>query len=137
MNGRKQRAVPPGLARAQKRIAKWRRTRKVGARIPQSLWASAVKLAGQYGINQTALALGLDYYSLKKRVEEKPPRSGPARKSASTPAFVELAPPSLNGPGECLVEFEDVAGARMRVHLKGTDPPDLIALGRNFWGIER
>jgi hypothetical protein len=137
MNGRKQRAVPARLARAQQRFAKWRRSRKVGARIPQSLWVSATKLAGTYGVSQTATALGLDYYALKKRVEEKPPESAPARKSASTPAFVELASPSLAGPGEYIVEFEDAAGARMRVHLKGSDTPDLIALGRNFWGIER
>jgi hypothetical protein len=132
MNGRKRRVVPARLARAQERFAKWRRSRKVGARVPQSLWVSATKLAGTYGVSQTATALGLDYYALKKRVV-----SAPARKSASTPAFVELASPSLTAPGECLVEFEDAAGARMRIHLKGSDTPDLIALGRSFWSIER
>jgi hypothetical protein len=134
MGGRKRRVVPARLARAQDRFAKWRRTRKAGTRIPKSLWASAVRLAGTYGVNQTAITLGLDYYGLKKRVEEKP--SASARKSASTPAFVELASPSLAGSGECIVEFEDVAGARMRVHLKGGDTPDMIALSRSFWGIE-
>ena len=97
----------------------------------------AAKLAGTYGVSQTAVTLGLDYYGLKKRVEEKPPESTPARKSASTPAFVELASPSLAAPGECIVEFEDAEGARMRVHLKGGDSPDLLALGRSFWNIER
>ena len=133
MGGTKRRAVPARLAQAQKRFANWRRTRQTGRRIPNSLWASAVKLAGQYGINQTARALGLDYYSLKKRLDEKPSELP----SASTPAFVELASPSLTAPGECLVEFEDAAGARMRIHLKGSDTPDLIALGRSFWSIER
>ena len=78
------------------------------------------------------MALGLDFYALKKRVEAKPPESASARKSASTPAFVELASPSLAAPGECIVEFEDAAGARMRVHLKGGDSPDLLALSRSF-----
>ena len=137
MNGRKRRAVPARLARAQERFAKWRRTRKVGARIPQSLWVSATKLAGTYGVSQTATALGLDYYALKKRVEEKPPESAAARKSASTPAFVELGSPSLAAPGECIVEFEDTAGARMRVHLKGSDTLDLVALSLRFWNIGR
>jgi hypothetical protein len=94
-------------------------------------------LAGTYGVSQTATALGLDYYALKKRVEEKPPESAPARKSASTLALVELASPSVAGPGECIVEFEDAAGATMRVRLKGGDSPDLLALSRGFWSIER
>ena len=135
MNGRKRHAVPARLARAQERFAKWRRTRKMGTRIPESLWTSATKLAAMYGVSQTAAALGLDYYGLKKRVEEKP--SAPPRKSAGTPAFVELAPPSLAAPGECIVEFEDATGAKMRVHLKGGDSPDLLALGHSFWNIER
>ena len=135
MNDRRRGAVPARLARAQERFAKWRRTRRVGTRIPESLWASATKLAGRYGVSQTATALGLDYYGLKKRVEEKP--SAPPRKSAGTPAFVELEPPSLAALGECTVEFEDAEGARMRVHLKGGDSPDLLALGRSFWNIER
>ena len=137
MNGRKQRGVPARLARAQERFAKWRRSRKVGARIPQSLWVTATKLAGTYGVSQTAMALGLDFYALKKRVEVKPPESAAARKSASTPAFVELGSPSLAAPGECIVEFEDAAGATMRVRLKGGDSPDLLALSRSFWSIER
>jgi hypothetical protein len=32
-----------------------------------------------------------------------------------------------------VIEWEDVAGARMRVHLKGQDVPDLLALSRSFW----
>ena len=135
MVGRKRHAVPVRLAQAQERFAKWRRTRKMGTRIPESLWALAAKLAGTYGVSQTATALGLDYYGLKKRVEEKP--SAPPRKSAGTSAFVELEPPSLAALGECIVEFEDATGAKMRVHLKGGDRPDLLALGRSFWNIER
>jgi hypothetical protein len=90
-----------------------------------------VKLADGHGLNRTASVLGLDYYSLKKRVE--------ARRSDSTsasPAFIELSPPSPAVAGECVVEFEDGAGARIRVHLRGCDAPDLVALGRSFWGGE-
>lgn len=43
-------------------------------------------------------------------------------------AFVELAPTLLPDSGECVVEFEDGSGAHMRVHLRGCDVPDLVAL---------
>jgi hypothetical protein len=47
---------------------------------------------------------------------------------------VEL--PSMPLASECVIEFEDGAGASMRVHLKGTDLPDVLALGRSFWNAE-
>jgi hypothetical protein len=31
--------------------------------------------------------------------------------------------------------LEDAAGAKMRVHLKGHEVPDLTALARVFWGV--
>ena len=131
MVGRKHRDIPARLARGRDRFEAWRRTRKAGTRIPDKLWSLAVKLADGHGLNRTASVLGLDYYSLKKRVE--------ARKSGSTsvpPAFIELSPPSLGAPGECVVEFADGAGASIRVHLRGCDAPDLVALGRSFWSGE-
>ncbi len=131
MVGRKKRDIPAPLARGRDRLEVWRRTRKVGTRIPKQLWSLAVKLVDGHGLNRTASVLGLDYYSLKKRVE--------ARKADSMsvpPAFIELSPPSLGASGECVVEFEDGAGASIRVHLRGCDVPDLVALGRSFWSGE-
>jgi len=37
---------------------------------------------------------------------------------------------------ECVIEWEDVAGARMRVQLKGQNTPDVLALSRSFWDAE-
>jgi len=131
MVGRQRRDIPTPLARGRERFEVWRRTRKVGARIPDKLWSRAVKLAERHGLNRTASVLGLDYYSLQKRVE--------ARNSDSIslpPAFIELSPPSLAASGECVVEFEDGAGASLRVHLRGCEVPDLVALGRSFWSGE-
>ena len=76
MVGRKHRDIPAPLARGRDRFDSWRRTRKAGTRIPNKLWSLAVKLADGHGLNRTASVLGLDYYSLKKRVA--------ARKSDST-----------------------------------------------------
>ena len=75
MVGRKNRDIPAPLARGRDRFEVWRRTRKVGTRIPKQLWSLAVKLVDGHGLNRTASVLGLDYYSLKKRVEARNPDS--------------------------------------------------------------
>jgi hypothetical protein len=46
--------------------------------------------------------------------------------------FFELVPP-ISTATECVVELENAAGAKMRVHLKGVASPDLAALSRSFW----
>jgi hypothetical protein len=99
------------------------------------LWASAVKVAGTYGIHRTAKALRVDYYSLKKRVQEEGARSRRLPQERSVPTFVELAHPAEASSGECILELEDIGGAKMRVHLKGVGVPDLVALSRSFWGV--
>jgi len=128
MRGRKRREMPAPLSRLEQRFAAWRKTRVHGERIPQPLWKAAAKLAKDCGLNQTARVLKLDYYSLKKHVD----RFG-GEATAIAP-FVEL--PSMPLASECVIEFEDGAGASMRVHLKGTDLPDVLALGRSFWNAE-
>ena len=65
MFGRKRVDVPESLARGRERFEAWRRSRKVGARIPDSLWSLAVTLAESHGLSRTASALKLDDYSLK------------------------------------------------------------------------
>jgi hypothetical protein len=122
------------------------------------LWASAVELAGRYGIHRTSEALRLDYYAVKKRVEQQIAAVGLGEGAATqqrlaAPAFVELtssvaqrrfgpraiAEPEAAGPWECTVELEDTHGARMRVHLRGVAAPGTIprmvvaALSRSFW----
>ena len=82
--------VPAELTRAAARWAQWRRTRRLGARIPESLWKLALELAARHGVSRTAIALRVDYYALKKRLDaQTPPRRVG---SAAAPAFVELSP---------------------------------------------
>ncbi len=133
MRGRKNGEVPPRLLRAASRFADWRRTRALGTRIPESLWALAVQLATTYGVCQTAATLLLDYYGLKKRLGAKASQPIPPGASGQMPAFVELAASTLTAPGECVIEFENANGSRMRVHLKGGPAPDLVALSGSFW----
>jgi hypothetical protein len=131
MSRRKHHDIPTPLARGRARFEAWRRTRAVGARIPERLWTLAVKLADAHGLNRTASALRLDYYTLKRRVE-----STNSQARLGTPAFVDLSPPSLADPRECVIEFEDHSGATMRIHLRGCEVPDLVTLGRSFWSGE-
>jgi hypothetical protein len=129
MSNRRAREVPARLEGLRRRFEHWRRTRKGRSRIPETLWAAAVKAAGKYGLHPTARALRLDYYALKKRLEA----SGRLSDGGAVATFVELAPPASGGAHECILELEDPGGAKMRVHLKGVEAPDLAALSRSFW----
>ena len=148
--GSKQASIPAQLRKLQERLERWRRTHVVGSRLPDELWAAAVEMAGVYGLNRTAKTLRLDYNSLRKRVGGQSHvavhaadqskscvlKSGDLQKSGGV-RFVELANSSGVGVSvggcECSVEWEDAAGSKMRVHLKGTAMPDLAALSRSFW----
>jgi hypothetical protein len=147
------RGVPARLERLRRRFDRWRETQRVRSRLPDELWASAVKMAGVFGLNRTARALRLDYYVLKKRIERQAPAAAsPLAKTVAT--FLELPLPADQGhptptnasrrcpvgacamPAQacdCTIEWENVAGAKMRVHLKAAEPPDMVALSQSFW----
>jgi len=80
-----------------------------------------------------ARTLRVGYRSLKERVARGTGCLASASRLLGKPAFLELAIPSPAGAGECLLEWEDAAGAKMRLHLKGVEVPDLVALSRSFW----
>jgi hypothetical protein len=58
----------------------------------------------------------------------------PAEVAGAT--FLELPPGAWPGGGECTLELEAPGGAKMRVHFKGVEAPDLAALARSFWRSE-
>jgi hypothetical protein len=121
------RGLPPDLTLGRSRFQAWRRERKLGERIPRSLWDLAVRLAKMHGVSRTATALGLDYYGLQRRTGTV---AAPA--PSSNPAFVELQAPIVAGK-ECRLEFDNGAGATLRVQLVGYDAADIEALSRSFW----
>jgi len=129
MRTRSSRDLPARLDGLHRRFERWRRRRQGRSRIPEALWASAVRAAGEYGLNATARALRLDYYALKKRLEA----AGGMSDGGTATTFVELAPPASGGSGECILELEAAGGAKMRIHLKGVEAPDLTALSECFW----
>jgi hypothetical protein len=130
MRGRKRVEVPGELLRLERRFFSWREARVKGERIPLQYWKAAAKLAREHGVCQTAKVLKLDYYSLKKHLEQQSAEPSPV------PAFIELPSPSAGQTSECVIEFENKSGDSMRVHLKDSTAPDLITLGRSFWGID-
>jgi hypothetical protein len=124
---------PASFFQVQRKIEQWRRRHRPRARIPEELWREVAELAGTHGVNRTARALRLDYYSLQKRV------AAAARSRQRIPEFVEILPggmPAPQPPGpprpECTIEVEDPGGAKLRIHLQGGDVPDVAALTRAF-----
>jgi hypothetical protein len=130
--------LPARLDGVRRRFERWRGTRKGHGRIPDSLWDAAALMAGRYGIPRTANALGVNYQALKKHLDRKTAAAS-RQKAAGESQFVELTPfapvPPFapSGACECLLEWEDAGGAKMRVRLQGVGMPDLVALGRSFW----
>jgi hypothetical protein len=123
------RELPNDLARGRSRIQAWRVRRRVGSRIPRPFWELAVRLAKTHGVSRTAMALGLDYYGLKKRTESD------AEVSARKPAFVELPAPLVVGK-QCLLEMDSRAGATLRLQLVGYDAAEVETLARGLWNAE-
>ena len=130
--------LPARLEGVRRRFERWRGTQKGHGRIPDSLWDAAALMAGRYGISRTANALGVNYQVLKKRLGRTAVAAsgqkadGEARFVELTP-FAPVSPFAPSGACECLLEWEDAEGAKMRVRLQGVGMPDLVALGRSFW----
>ena len=127
MGASEDRGLPSDLALGRSRLQAWLRERKLGERIPRPLWDLAVRLAKLHGVSRTATALGLDYYGLQRRTGTV---AAPA--PLSNPAFVEVQAPIVAGK-ECRLEFDNGAGATLRVQLVGYDAADIEALSRSFW----
>src|SRR3954447_8520535 len=121
------RGLPADLALGRSRLQAWRGRRKLGEQIPRPLWDLAVRLAKVHGVSRTATTLGLDYYGLQRRTT-----TGAAPAPSNHPVFVELPAPILVGK-ECRLEFDNGAGATLRVQLVGYDAADIEALWRSFW----
>jgi len=127
--------LPKDLVQARGRFEAWRGRRQGRDRIPRRLWALAIRLAITHGVSRTAVALRLDYYSLKKRAEAialQPQANGPPSRG---PAFVELSAPMGLGK-QCVFELNNGAGAGRRVQLLGYDAADIEVLARTFWNAE-
>lgn len=118
------------LEQVEQRFKRWRENRKRGERIPKVLWAAAVSMARQHGLQRIAQELRIDYDGLKKRLECA---DSPVRADGADPRFVELLAPRSAEMSECIVEMENARGAKMRIELRGNDLGGLASLSSTFW----
>ncbi len=120
----------PSLSEVKAQFKNWRRTRKSPRPIPEQLWQAAVSLTAAHTVSQISKELVLDYSALKKRVLIK---NKDGADKMSPPGFIEvnLEPPAA--VSECIVEMQDIGGAKLRMHFRGKTDFDLLELAKAFW----
>jgi hypothetical protein len=122
--------VPSQLRELCEQIERWRLTRLSRTRIPEELWRAAAVVAKRVGIHPVAKALRLDYYDLKRRVDEL---SAPLARLSSHPGFIEVSPECPPAPSRVslAVQMERADGARFQVQLSNVE--QLLQLAEVFW----
>jgi len=131
MNARPPANVPRPLSLARRQLDQWRSRQQGRKRLPHELWSKAVALAREHGINKTARTLGLKYDSLKKHLEATPPGASGRGKARSE--FIELLPRAMMPSSlECLIEWEEGDGRKMRMQVKGLGVADLVSFARGL-----
>ena len=120
----------PSHSEVKEQFKIWRRTRKSPRPIPDKLWHAAVSLTATHSISKISKELVVDYSTLKKRVRIK--KKSTANKT-SAPSFIDLnlEPPAT--VSECMVEMQNILGAKMRMHFRGKPDFDLLELAKVFW----
>jgi len=118
------------LSSVRRELERWRKDPARTRRIPEALWGAAAAVAREQGVSKTSRALGLDYYALAKRVRSH-------REPSRSPAFVEVAWPTVVPAPECRLELENGHGARLHVELRGAAATDVEALTRALWSAAR
>jgi hypothetical protein len=121
VNRRPTSTTPEPILQLQRQLEDFRSNQPVRTKLPEALWQAAVELARQYGIYPVAHPLRLDYMGLKKRLGEVGP---PHRRKGAPPAFIEVVAAQPAAQEACVIEFESAGGAKMRIHLKASTPPD-------------
>ena len=110
-------------------LEEWRKNKKPGERIPESVWKAAVGLTRHHPMSQVARLLRLSYTELKKRVHSS------KEENPGGCEFIELPPAQVFFPGgECIIEMHRPDGAGMKISLRGSMGCDLVELGKAFWG---
>ena len=127
----------PQLADAAAALAEWRKTRPRSARIPEDLWSRAIGLAEKHGIAKVAVALKLDYTSLKRRLTATAPvkrAAGGERPSPPpSPDFVELDFGLPLAAPACVLVLSDRHGRALRIELPRAGNRDIAEVARSLW----
>lgn len=133
MRTRQPAILPLALSAVRRQFDQWRSRHRKHTRLPKELWRQAAALAREHGLNKTARALGLDYYSLKKHLEEMTTEELIPAKAESD--FIELLGGAMTaGSIECTIEWSDGGGSTLRMHIKGAGLSELASLAGVFRG---
>jgi hypothetical protein len=121
-------SIPLALSQARHQLDLWRSQRpNKRTRLPKAFWQQAVALAKEHGLNKTAHALNVKYYSLKKHLDHAEAAASVASKTK--PHFIELMPGTMTPGGvECTIEWAEGHNATVRMHIKGAGLSELTAL---------
>ncbi len=123
--------LPAKLIQGRQCFEQWRNRQTRRTRLPKHLWSLATELAQEFGLSRTACTLRLSYNCLKKRM--KMPVSDPTSKTEYQTQFVALRPAQADPVAECVIECENVQGAKMCIQLKDQDLEGLTRLARELW----
>ena len=120
------------LSTARRQFDHWRSQQpNKRTRLPKELWQQAVALAKEHGLNKTARALSLKYYSLKNHLEAT--ATDELKPAEARREFLELLPDPVTSPFiDCMIELEDGSGTTMRMHIKGAGIADLASFACGF-----
>jgi len=127
MNTKQSANMPKVLSEARCQLDHWRSQRSnKRTQLHKEFWLKAVTLAKKHGLNKTASALNVKYYSLKKHLDK-------GCSAKPQPDFVELFPGTMTPSGvECMIEWADNHNATVRMHIKGVSLSELTALAGVF-----
>ena len=149
MGKRTNQPLPKEVDRLKVQVQDWRKGKSSpGSAMPGEMWATAIRLAKDFGVCRIARATGLDYCLLRKRVEK-----ADALASAVSPVFLELplgmvvassqAPRTepggdltptgamASGP---MIELSTPDGVRMRICLESGRDMDAAGIVAAFLG---
>jgi len=120
--------IPIALSQARHQLDLWRSQQpNKRTRLPKEFWQRAVALAKEHGLNKTARALNVKYYSLKKHLDQADAAASVSSKAESH--FIELMPDTITTGGvECTIEWVEGHNATVRMHIKGVGLSELTAL---------
>jgi len=112
------------LAPVARALEAWRKTRKARQPIPEPLWRQMAALGRRHGVSRVCQALGLDYYSLKRRVEE----------AVGGPDFVEIKMASaVDQSFGCTAQLEDGKGRKLLLRWSSSPGPEFLGVVQAFW----
>ena len=119
------------VKRVKAQVDRWRSSRKRFSPMPERLWSEATVLARELGVHRIKCALGLNYESLKKRVQEE--SGDEERAGAQVPGFVEWSGAELLGPTRgTVVEVHEAFGGRLTIQLGAGSDLDVAGLVEAF-----